>query len=53
MGEEKDKMNENKVIVSDIDDDDVDQTSNEIGRTEAKGKRGRGRPKKKESLQFL
>ena len=49
MGEEKDKMKQNNVIVSDTDDDDddVDQTNNEIGRTEVKEKRGRGRPRKK------
>ena len=47
MGEEEDKMKQNNVIVSDTDDedDDVDQTNKEIGRTEVKKKRSRGRPR--------
>ena len=47
MGEEKDKMKQNNVIVSDTDDDDVEQTNKEIGRTEVKEKKSRGRPRKK------
>ena len=40
-------MKQNNVIVSDTDneDDEVDQTNKEIGRTEVKEKRSRGRPR--------
>ena len=50
MGKEKDRMKQNNVIISDTgndDDDDVEQTNKEIGRTEVKEKKSRGRPRKK------
>ena len=40
MGEEKDKMKQNNVIVSDTDDDDdAEQKNKETGRTEMKEKK--------------